>query len=384
MPKPQHAISRVSAPRQPFPEARGPLLHPEQSALQLRKKGLLLKGRIALAWLVGLGWAAHAADASNLKRFDFDRSEMAVSIKLVLYAPDAVTANSAAQTAFDRFHVLNSVASDYDPQSEVRRLCDTAGQGRAVPVSRDLWRILTVAQQVCERSDGAFDVTIGPLIRIWRRARGLHELPTPAKIAEARQSVGCRFVRFDPERRAVELLKPDMRIDLGAIAKGYAAHEALAEMKKQGINRALVHAGGDIALGDPPPDRTAWTVGVAAPDADSPPTVLLCLSNRYIATSGDSMQPAWIAGKRYSHIVDPKTGLGLTDHCTVTVVGPDGAVADALSTAVSLLGPEKGMKLVESYPGVAVHILRPANGGIQSWQSSTWNNLPKAPTPAVK
>jgi thiamine biosynthesis lipoprotein len=301
---------------------------------------------------------------------------MAVPIEIVLYSPDEPTANGSAQAAFDRIRQLNAIFSDYDSESELRRLCATSGEGRSVPVSEPLWRVLTRAKEVSEWSEGAFDVTLGPMIRIWRRARSLHELPEKRKLDEARQLVGYHLMEFDPLRRAVELKKRGMRIDLGGIAKGYAAEDAIRVLGQRGITRAMVHAGGDICVGDPPPDKPGWIVALPPLEGNAPPSAYLCLSRRSIATSGDLEQYTLIDGRRYSHIVDPKTGVGLTDHSLVTIVAADGATADALATAVSVLGPQQGLKLVEKLPGVAARIVRAPQGKVERHESSRWKDLP--------
>ena len=165
-----------------------------------------------------------------------------------------------------------------------------------------------------------------------------------------------------------------------------SGHEALDTLGKHGINRALVDAGGDIRLGGPPPDRPGWLIGVEALEADAPPSRYLWLADRAIATSGDTRQYVEIEGKRYSHLVDPRTGLGLTDHSNVTVIAPDGITADALASAVSVLGPEAGLKLIESTPDTAAFIVRAPGGNVEVCESSRWRKLPvaqpKANTPA--
>ena len=314
--------------------------------------------------------AGNPPDEPPLSRFEFSRIEMAAPIKIVLYAPDETTAKEAARAAFDRIHVLNGILSDYDPQSELRRLCETAADGKAVPVSRDLWKVLHRARAVSEQSGGAFDVTIGPLSRLWRRAIRRRIFPTDKRLDEARPLVDYRLVRFDEKSRSVELLKPGMRLDLGGIAKGYAVDEALAVLNKAHITRALVDAGGDIRLGNPPPDKPGWRIGVAP--LDGPPSTRLSLSGVAVATSGDAWQYIEIDGTRYSHIIDPRTGLALTDHGSVTVVAPDGITADALASAVSVLGPEKGLKLIDETPGTAALIVRAPQGKVETYRSKRW------------
>lgn len=340
-------------------------------------------GRLMVAWLLGVGVPAAGPDQPaphepTLQRHEFSQVEMAVPVRIILYAPDAPTATRVAKAAFARIHALNAVFSDYDPNSELNRLCRATAEGEPVPVSDDLWRVLARAADLSQRSDGAFDVTVGPVVRLWRRARRQQRLPSPERLTPARRLVGHRLVRLDPQNRTATLLKHGMQLDLGGIAKGYAVDAALAVLKKSGINRALVDAGGDMALGDPPPGKSGWRIGIARLTADGPPTRILSLASTAVATSGDTWQFVQIGGRRYSHIVDPRTGLGLTDHSSVTVVTPDATTADALASAVSVLGPEKGLKLVEDTPGAAALIVRAPHGKIETHQSSRWMQLPMA------
>lgn len=317
------------------------------------------------------------ADAGQeLGRFEFTQIEMAVTVRIVLYSPDLASATMAAKDAFARIHALNHILSDYDPESELRKLCDTSGEGSAIHVSAELWKVLEHAQRVAERSDGAFDVTVGPIVRLWRRARRQKVLPMPEELQKARELVGYRFVRLDPKRQTVELLKKGMRLDLGGIAKGYAMDEALADLARHHVQRAMVEAGGDLRLGDPPPGRKAWRVGI--PLLDEPhgeSAAYLEIANSAVSTSGDLIQFVEIAGKRYSHVVDPRTGQALTDHCRVMVVGPEGMAADAISKAVGVLGPKAGLKLIDETPGLAAMVTRSPDGPIEHYESASWKDL---------
>ncbi len=300
---------------------------------------------------------------------------MAVSVRVVLYSADEQAATAAAKAAFARVRQLNGIMSDYDETSEVRRLCDAAVR-KAVRVSPDLWKVLEHAQHASEVSGGAFDVTVGPVVRLWRRARRQRELPSPEALKKARELVGYKYVKLDPKRETVELLKKGMRIDLGGIAKGYAMDEALAVLEKRGIARAMVEAGGDMRLGDPPPGRAGWRVGILPlDDPDGPPLSYLELSRVAVSTSGDMIQYVEIGGKRYSHVVDPRTGMALTDHCRVMVVGPSGMAADAITKAVAVLGPKDGLKLIDQTPGLAAMVTRAPGGKIEQYESSRWKEL---------
>jgi thiamine biosynthesis lipoprotein len=188
--------------------------------------------------------------------------------------------------------------------------------------------------------------------------------------------VGYQLIRLDPEFKTVELTKSGMRLDFGGIAKGYAIDQALDVLRQHGISRALVDAGGDIGLGDPPPDKPGWVIGVAPLEPGDQPLIYLSLSNVAIATSGDTWQFVEINGRRYSHLVDPRTATALSDHSSVTVIAPDCTTADSLASAVSVLGPEKGIELVDRTPGAAAYIVRLPEGEVETHESARWKALP--------
>jgi thiamine biosynthesis lipoprotein len=285
---------------------------------------------------------------------------MGVPFRLVLYATNDTHAQTAATAAFQRIAELNTILSDYEETSELCRLSATAGSGQAVKVSGDLWRVLEHAQRLARPSEGAFDVTVGPCVSLWRKARSQRRFPDEARLAKARAATGYPHLVLDHSARTAQLLVPGMRLDLGGIAKGYAVDEALQTLRAHGIRRALVAGSGDIAVSEPPPGKTAWRIELAPldPPAGAVKPQFICLANQATATSGDAFQYVEINGVRYSHIVDPRTGVGLTDHGQVTVIAPTCMVADALATAVSVLGPERGLRLTEKTPGAAARIIR--------------------------
>ena len=135
----------------------------------------------------------------NSRRYEFTQTEMAIPVTIIIYSDDISIANRAAKAAFDRIHELNDIMSDYDPQSELRRLCSSSSAGKGVAVSDDLWRVLVHAQDLSARTDGAFDITVGPVVRLWRRARQLKEMPTPQALKKALDRVGYSLIRLDTE-----------------------------------------------------------------------------------------------------------------------------------------------------------------------------------------
>jgi thiamine biosynthesis lipoprotein len=301
-----------------------------------------------------LGFSAvNGLDGESLKRFTFNEPHMGTMFNIILYAADEATAKKAAKDAFARVEELNGILSDYKADSELMKLCHKAG-GDPVPVSVDLFKVLEAAQEISRLSDGAFDVSISPVVRLWRKARRTGVLPDGAELKKALALVDYHKIRLDPRGRTVQLLLVGMLLDLGGIAKGYTADAALAELRRHGITRALVAAGGDIAAGDPPPAAPGWKVGIAPlKDRTGSPRYHLLLKNRAVSTAGDSNQFVEIDGKRYSHIVDPKTGLGLVGRRSVTVVARQGVIADGLDTAICVIGVERGLKLLESMQDVA-------------------------------
>ena len=298
-----------------------------------------------------LGFAAlysvPAAVQPSLQRFSFSEPHMGTLFKVVLYAPDEATAKKAAAAAFARVAELNRIMSDYLPDSELMRLCKKAG-GPPVEVSTELFDILQKAEKFSELTGGAFDVSVSPVVRLWRRARRSGQLPDPQELRKALALIDYQKIRLDPKGHTVQLLLAGMLLDLGSIAKGYAADAALEVLRRQGLPRALVAAGGDIAVGAAPPEARAWKIGIAPlknPEAE--PTRYLYLTNAGVSTAGDSEQFVEIEGKRYSHIIDPKTGLGLVGRRSVTVVAANTTTSDALDTAIAVMGQQRGLEFAE-------------------------------------
>ncbi|MBI1375509.1 MAG: FAD:protein FMN transferase [Phycisphaera sp.] len=351
----------------------------------IRRTSFIVCGLLLLATL------SACSTSRSLHRYEFTEQHMGTMFKVVLYAPDDVTADVASVDAYKRVEQLNDILSDYHATSEIRRLSDTSGSGRAVPVSEDLYRVLKRSVEVSEMSDGAFDVSVGPVIRLWRWARRHNEMPPKDSLDKAVQAVGYKHIVFDSAHQAITLTQPGMRLDVGGIAKGYACDAMLAVLRRYGVTRALIDAGGDLAFSDPPPDRDTWRIalpqllepGDSGGASATPPVITkdtpmryVLLRNGAVATSGDVYQHVVIDGVRYSHIVNPKTGIGLTTPMTVTVVAPDGATADALASTVSVLGPDKGIALIDSLPDTAAFVTYiDTDGGIATRASQRWGGL---------
>ncbi len=361
------------------------------SSVALRK---LARAALVVATTLGCSGQPPAPPPS-LQRYEFEAEKMATTFRLVFYAMSPAEAAAASKAAFQRIDTLESYFSDYRPDSEVsglKRLGADAPRG-PIAISPDLLAVLTVAQKVSADSDGAFDVTVGPLVELWRTAQRREALPSANAIAAARARVGWKKLLVD-ERGGVSFTVAAMALDLGGIAKGYAADAALAVLAAKGSTRALVAAGGDVATNDPPPGETGWRVELAEFDddptfekrADAPPSArtVLLVAHQAVSTSGDRWRHVEIGGVRYSHVLDPATGFGLTRRVLATIVAPDGTTADAMTKVASIFEPERALAFVAQHPGVETRVVTLESGIARTRTSPGFAKLiaPPAPPPA--
>ena len=287
-----------------------------------------------------------------LARFEFSEPHMGTTVRLVLFAPDQATAARMAARSFQTFTRLDSLFSDYRADSEIAALAAAAGPDSATPISGELLEVLTQAQEWHARTGGAFDVTVGSMTQLWRWAIRRGELPDDGRLQAARDRVDASALRLDRSRGTAALRLPGMSLDLGGIAKGYAAQSVMDQLRAAGIVHAMVDAGGDLVLGAAPPGASGWRV-------EFPDGQIHHLAEVAVATSGDRYQYLEAGGVRYSHILDPETGLGIIRAPTVVVVAADGVTADVLASALTVLAadPARVARLVEDNPGVAIQIM---------------------------
>lgn len=326
------------------------------------------------AWLTiaaTLGSLALPINANDepLTRHEFSQPHMGTVCRVVVYASSAA-AERAAQQALARIQQLDMALSDYRNDSELRKLCALPA-GQPHRVGRDLLAVLHVGQEIAAASDGAFDMTVGPLSQLWRRARRQKKIPPPPALAAARGHVGYRHLKVDLEAATVQLNRDGMLLDLGGIAKGYAADQSLAVLRQAGFPRAMVVVGGEVAVGAAPPGKPGWKVAIAGtPNA-------LTLVDAAVSTSGDAEQFVELDGQRYSHVIDPRTGQALTASPQVTVVSRLGIWADALATAASVLAADEVETLLERFPPAAALIRRPTAKGLQEQATKRWKDWVK-------
>jgi thiamine biosynthesis lipoprotein len=281
-------------------------------------------------------------------RFTFTREKMGSPFDIILYDADSVHAVKIADEAFALVDSLVNIFSDYVDSSELNKLSNASGQKKYVAVTPALYDILLRSQKAHQLSNGAFDITIGPLVKLWRKARKEQQFPDTFSILKAKQLVGFYKLKIYPNSKSVKLMQPGMQLDLGGIAQGYIAEKVLHRLREHAIKRALINVSGDITMGDPPPGTKGWTIGINMPQrTEELQKKKLLLSNCSVSTSGDVYQYFEHNGKRYSHIIDPRTGYGITYQRNVTVIADDAATADWLATACCILALNKAKKLAK-------------------------------------
>jgi thiamine biosynthesis lipoprotein len=289
---------------------------------------------------------------------------MGTTFRVVLFAQDAAEGQRAADAALERVRELDRSLSDYKDDSELVRfgaLSDDTAPTEWVELSDDFARVLHAAQQLAELTGGAFDVTVGPLSALWRRARRQQELPRRERVETALQACGVEKLEVDFVGRRARLLSPRMRLDLGGIAKGFALDEALALLERAGFERAMVVGGGDVAVGVAPPGERGWRVAIA-PFNDERQRLELRLERSAVSTSGDAFQVLELEGQRYSHIVDPRTGWALSNRTSASVIAPYATLSDSLATALCVLGPG-GLEVLAHFDGVEARVVRELEEG---------------------
>jgi thiamine biosynthesis lipoprotein len=299
------------------------------------------------------------------KKFVFEQPKMGSPFTISIYCNDSTTANNAATAAFRKADELNEILSDYIDSSEINRLSISAGHNRHIVVSQPLFDILQRSLEAAQLSGGAYDITIGPVVQLWRKARKTKIFPADDSIKTALEKTGYRYVHLNPDDHSVYLEKSGMKLDVGGLGKGFVAAAALQVLHVYGFDHAMINAGGKIVTGKPPPERDGWLIGINAPgEKQEILSQLLVLHEMSVATSGDIYQYIEFNGKRYSHIVDPKTGIGLLKRRNVTAIAKDGTTADWLATACSVLSVKKSFNLIKKFSGAALLITENRNGKI--------------------
>lgn len=317
-------------------------------------------------WLVLISvLASETLPASDWRLLTFTEPHMGTTFTIRAWTEEGQVEDLtlSSRQAMKRIENLDRALSDYLPESEINLLAK-APANVAIPVSEDLFSVFQKAGDLTRKTDGAFDITAGPLIRLWKISRKNQKLPTQDQIESAKARTGFHHLVLDPDKRTVLKKIDGMLFDVGGIAKGYAADEALAMLKAGGFPRSLVAASGDIVVGEAPPGEAGWKIGIETLEIghDLKDLQTVTLVNQAISTSGDTRRFFELDGVRYSHIVSTKTGLGLTERIGASVIAPDATTSDSFATAVTLLGAKDGLQFIENQRGIECQIVRLQDG----------------------
>jgi len=315
-------------------------------------------GHIVITVFVVCLMVAIYFSADTNKHVELDsgyRLVMGTFARAVVIAEDSNTAKKCIETALAEIHKVDDLMSDYKSDSEISEV-NRNGAKTAVHLSQSTYEVLQRSIEFSKLTRGAFDITVGPLVDLFHSAEKKQVAPSKEQIAQAKSKVGFEKLKLDEQNRTVRLAVEGMRLDLGGIAKGYAVDKAVEAMQTGGAIGGMVDLGGDIrCFGTPLKGKKHWIIGLQNPNSDKDIAgrevmLKLQLANGAVATSGDYQQFVLIEGKRYSHIINRKTGTSTEGLSSVTIIANNATDADALATAVSVMGSEKGLALIESMP----------------------------------
>ena len=303
---------------------------------------------LILPLITGSGESLHISLRPD-SLFRSSRPAMGTTVEIFLYAPDGETAAALFETAFSEVERVEAALSSYRPTSEVSRINRRASDG---PLTTDpeVFDLLVEAQKLSRMTGGAFDFTVGPLTRAWGFFDAQGRYPSERELDEARSRTGWAKVLMDEESRTVFFLSPDIELDLGGIGKGWALDRVGRRFQGLGVTSALLGFGRSsyLAIGAPP-ETSGWTVRIPDPSLPGDDLTSVLLRNQALSTSGSSERYFDLDGKKYSHIIDPRTGVPAQELVQVTVVAPTATVGDAISTALFVLGPEGGGELAHRH-----------------------------------
>lgn len=290
------------------------------------------------------------------KRYEFKYQKMGTQFKIIAYSSDSTLTQSIVSQSIKRIDELNQIFSDYEANSEISQLSNSAGTNKKIKVSAELWYVLKHARKFSKKSKGAFDISIGPLSKLWRSMFRRQEIFNGVKIKEEKGKTGYQKIKFYPFSKRIKLIQQEMRLDAGGIAKGFTVDEIVKILQKNGLYQILVDGGGDLYIGNPPPNQTGWKVQISQKDETGKPVKKeLILKNIAIASSGDTFRFLEWEGKRYSHIIDPRTGYGVRNQKIINVVASSCMIADAAASTLSVLSKSESQQFLKKIKGLKVY-----------------------------
>jgi thiamine biosynthesis lipoprotein len=299
-------------------------------------------------------------------RHEDSRVSMACTYSVIAYGREGQEIKQIVREALDEVDRIDRLMSHYKKDSPLSEINRNAAKG-PVRVEAELFDFISECSKYSRESDGAFDITVGPLMKAWGFFRDEGRLPSDSELSKARANTGYRHIILDEKERTVRFDRDGVELDLGGIAKGYAVDRAVALLKSRGIERALVSAGGSTIYGlGSPPDSSGWEIEIQDPIDHRKTAATINLNNRALSVSGSYEKFFEVDGVRYSHIMDPRTGLPVQGLLSVAVVAETGTAGDALDNVFYVLGIEKSRKLIQQYPVTEVIFFLPDSG--RNWK----------------
>lgn len=298
-------------------------------------------------------------------RFEAQHVAMGTVYSIVAYAPPSISVETVVERAFAEIDRLDALMSHYRPPSEICAINREAAAG-PMPVSAELFALLQEAFRISAETDGAFDVTVGPLMKAWGFFRRSGRIPGEEELAETRPRIGYQRVRLDAAAQTVAFERPGMELDLGAIGKGYAVDRAAAVLREHGVRNMLISSGtSSIAALGAPPGEQGWRIALCDPRNRRKTVRVLRLSNLSISISGGSEQMFVLNGRAYTHLLDPRSGRPVEGMLMTAAIGARNALTDALSTALFVLGVEGSRSFLEGRGGLAALLFRGAGRNVE-------------------
>ncbi len=286
--------------------------------------------------------------AQELERFEYAIPKMGTTFRIIFYTDDQELARKIFRKCGLRLEQLDQVFSDYRTNSEAHKISNSSCSGKWQDVSDDMWSVLSTAVTLGKASNGVFDVSIGPLSKLWRHAIRRKKMPDASDLKMAKNKVGLHLIELDEQKKRVKLKTSGMQLDFGAIAKGYAVDELYHLLKSEELSSILIDGGGDLRVGNAPPGEAGWKIHLSSNGET------MYYTDRAIASSGSTFRYLNHEGATYSHIVNPLTGRGVIDGQIVTVAAKDCSIADAFASIAFILGKEKVVEIVNLFPEVEV------------------------------
>lgn len=294
---------------------------------------------------------------------------MGVQCRMTIYSTNVASAEESAKAAFERISQIESAVSDYRVDSDVAWLAKAAGSGEFVAIAPETQFLLIRSCELARASNGAFDPTVGPVTKLWRSARRDQKMPEESIRRTAADLVNFHRIELSKSSNGApvaRLQREGMSLDFGAIAKGYAAEEAVKMLRAMGTSTCLVALSGDIYAGDAPPGARGWRIAISSGQQQiEVADAYVMLENQGLSTSGDTEQIVELDGMRYSHIIDPRIGWAISERRSVTVIGPHGWMHDALATALCVLDEAASRELLKKYPDCAAVIFERIDDQVQ-------------------